>query len=57
MLLGNSLSKEFPEMFKYLRFPKSFGISPVKLLLLTSRKLKFGSIVSDLGIEPTNLLF
>jgi hypothetical protein len=29
----------------------------VKLLLLTSRKLKFGSIVCDLGIEPTNLLF
>jgi len=57
MLLGNSLSNEFPEMFRNCRFPNFCGILPLKLLLLRSRNVNLGSMVRVCGIDPLSLLF
>jgi len=57
MLLGNSLSNEFPEMFRYFRFPNFCGILPLKWLLLKSRNVSLGSMVRVCGIDPLSLLF
>jgi len=54
--LGKALHKEFPKVFNYLRLPNSLGISPLKLSLLKSRNVKFGSIGRACGIEQIKLL-
>uniref|UniRef100_A0A2P2KUN9 Uncharacterized protein n=1 Tax=Rhizophora mucronata TaxID=61149 RepID=A0A2P2KUN9_RHIMU len=60
MFAGRLLSNEFSEMLRYCScraLPRSRGISPVKLLLLRSTKVRFGKRPKPSGIEPLSRLF